>query len=136
MKKSVLAIVLALGATVSAGADVQYYKLVGLVGTLSEATGIDCCTAGKEKRIRFPVIQLETAINVVSANPTKPEVDESPEFGVKAMHLVMSEPDWTFFRQNKGKRVRVMCLPFHAVNGHHQTPVLCEVKGLGKPDQP
>ena len=135
MKKSVLAMVLAFGATVSSGADVQYYKLVGLVGTLSEMAGVDCCIDGKEKKMRFPVIELETLINVVSAIPTKPEADEPPEFGVKTMHLVMSESDWAFFRQNKERKVRVMCMPFHATNGHHQTPVLCEVKGLGKPDR-
>jgi hypothetical protein len=111
-------------------ADIQYYKVVGLNGLLSERKGIDCCIGGIEREIVFPVIQLNSPVNVISQNPSKPEPDEVAEIGITVMQLVMTDDLWKIFKKLKGRNVRLLCMPFHAFNGHHLTPVLCDVKSI------
>ena len=117
-------------------ADYQYNKPSELVGLLTEKIGVDCCINGIEKKVKFPAIELKTQINTTSANPTLPDEYEMPEQGVKVMQLVLSSPDlWKSFKSNKGKIVRIQCSLFHAISGHHMTPVLCEVSSISKPDE-
>lgn len=66
----------------------------------------------------------------MAQNPSKPEPDEMTEIGVMSMQLVMDKEAWKIFNRHKGRAVRLMCVPFHATNGHHFTPVLCEVKTI------
>ena len=110
--------------------EIQYYKIVGLRGLLTEKQGVDCCFEGKERKINFPAIELKSPINVVSQNPSKPEADETTEIGVTSLQLVMDKDARTLFDKRKGRNARVLCLPFHAINGHHMTAVLCEVKSI------
>ena len=110
--------------------NIQYDKVVRLHGLLSERKGIDCCFGGKEREVVFPVIQLKLPVNVISQNPTKPQPDEIAEIGITVMQLAMSDELWKIFLKMKGKNAHVLCLPFHAFNGHHLTPVLCDVKSI------
>ncbi|WP_157889311.1 DUF4431 domain-containing protein [Chromobacterium subtsugae] len=135
MNKSLVIAILALSATPAMALDVQYDKMVGLAGTLVERKGVDCCTNGKEKTVTFPALQLDQPINASSANAQNPDPDEVPEQGVRVMQLVLKDKaQWSAFKQLKGKRVRVECTLFHAATGHHLTPVLCDVIGIGAPD--
>lgn len=112
--------------------EIQYFKTVGLRGLLTERTGVDCCKGGEERVIKFPVIQLKSPVNVVSQNPSKPEADEITEIGVEVMQLVMDDKEWKIYKNLKGKNGLVYCKPFHAINGHHLTAVLCEVQSITK----
>lgn len=113
--------------------EIQYNKFVELSGYLTQEVGIDCCTNGEEEKINYPVIKLRTPINVFSSNRSKPDIDEPPELGVTVMHLVLNDRTWRIFKKYKGKTARVLCSPYHAINSHHMTPVLCEVKSISKP---
>ncbi|KMN32064.1 hypothetical protein VI26_17980 [Chromobacterium sp. LK1] len=114
--------------------DVQYGKMTGLVGTLVDQKGMDCCTNGKEKMITFPALKLDMPINVSPANNQDPDMDEMPEQGIKLMQLVLKDRDqWQAFKRWKGKRARVQCALFHATTGHHLTPVLCDVSDIRAP---
>lgn len=110
--------------------EIYYSKIVGLRGLLTERQGFSCCTDGKEKRVSFPVIELRSPVNVLPINSSKPEADEIIEIGVMSMQLVMNEETWKIYKKLKGKSARVLCLPYHAINGHHMTSVLCEVKSI------
>lgn len=115
----------------AAATDIRYYQLAGIRGVLSERQGVDCCIDGKETKVKFPVIELSSPVNVLPLNPAKPEVDEMIEVGVVIMQLAMDADMWKFFNKNKGKSTRVLCEPFHSFNGHHMTSVICNVKGFG-----
>jgi Domain of unknown function (DUF4431) len=127
---------LLLCSSLAVAADFQYGKPAGLVGILAERTGIDCCINGREKKVMFPVVQLDQPINAASANAAKPDEDEMPENGVFVMQIVLASSELlATYKANKGKRVRVICSLFHAVSGHHLTPVLCDVIRITKPDE-
>lgn len=113
--------------------EMNYYKLVELRGYLTQEMGVDCCTDGKEKEIFYPVIKLENPVNFSSANPLKPEIDEPSELGVTNIQLALNNKTWREFRKYKGRIARVLCLPYHAINGHHMTLVLCEVRSISNP---
>lgn len=116
-------------------ADYQYGKLSGFMGTLTEKSGWDCCKDGKERMVKFPVIELYQPINVGPANPSSPELDEIPEHGVTVIQLSLSTPElWKSYKMYKGKKARVTCELFHAINGHHMTPVLCMVSDISQPN--
>ena len=116
--------------------DVRYGAATGLVGTLVDRQGVDCCMNGKEKKVTFPALLLDQPINVTAANPQALDEDETPEQGVKLLQLAISDESlWKAFKQHKGKRARVTCSLFHAVNGHHLTAVLCDVQQITRPDQ-
>ncbi|WP_043614229.1 DUF4431 domain-containing protein [Chromobacterium violaceum] len=135
MRISLAIAILSLSATSAMAFDVQYGKMTGLVGTLVDRKGVDCCTNGKEKTVTFPALQLDQPINVASTNAQDPDPDEMPEQGVRVMQLVLKDKDqWKTYKQSKGKRVRVECTLFHSATGHHLTPVLCDVIGIGTPD--
>lgn len=112
--------------------EIQYFKSVSLRGILTEKTGIDCCVNGEERSVKFPVIKLVSPVNVVSQNPAKPEADEVTEIGVIFMQLIMNDDAWKIYKKLKGKSVLVYCKPFHAINGHHLTAVLCDVQSISK----
>jgi hypothetical protein len=67
---------------------------------------------------------------VVSKSPLNPPSDEPPELSVKDMQLVMSPRIFDDFLANKFSRVTVECSLFHSINGHHMTPVLCDVQQI------
>lgn len=113
--------------------EIYYYKLVELSGYLTQEVGIDCCTDGEEREIFYPVIKLKNPVNVFSANPSKSEIDEPAELGVTNIQLALNNKTWREFKKYKGKIARVLCLPYHAINGHHMTAVLCEVRSISIP---
>jgi hypothetical protein len=117
----------------SKATELNYYKLVELRGYLTQEAGVDCCTDGKEEEIFYPVIKLKNPVNVFSANPLKPEIDEPTELDVTIIQLALNNKTWREFKKYKGKIARVLCLPYHAINGHHMTPVLCEVRSIRNP---
>jgi hypothetical protein len=117
----------------SKATEINYYKLVELRGYLAQEAGVDCCTDGKEEKIFYPVIKLKNPVNVYSANPLKPEIDEPTELDVAIIQLALNNKTWREFKKYKGKIARVLCLPYHAINGHHMTPVLCEVLSIRNP---
>ena len=113
-------------------ADLQYFKPAGISGVLSEIEGVDCCLNGKEKKALFPVIILSSPVNFVPQNPSKPEIDEMIEVGVNVIQLALDDKLLKSFTILKGNRARVLCKPFHATNGHHIMPVLCNVESISK----
>lgn len=116
--------------------ELQYLTPAGLVGTFVDRQGVDCCMNGKEKKVTFPALLLDQPINVTAANPLTPEDDEMPEQGIRLLHLILKDGgQWKLYRQNKGKRVRVICTLSHSVTGHHMTPVLCDAQLITKADQ-
>jgi hypothetical protein len=117
----------------SKATELNYYKLVELRGYLTQEAGVDCCTDGKEEEIFYPVIKLKNPVNIFSANPLKPEIDEPTELDVTIIQLALNNKTWREFKKYKGKIARVLCLPYHAINGHHMTPVLCEVRTIRNP---
>ncbi len=117
----------------SKAAEINYYKLVELRGYLAQEVGVDCCTDGKEEEVFYPVIKLKNPVNVFSANPLKPEIDEPAELDVTIIQLALNNKTWREFKKLKGKIARVLCLPYHAINGHHMTSVLCEVRSIRNP---
>lgn len=125
---SLLSIVIPANAT-----EINYYKLVELRGYLTQEMGVDCCTDGKEEEVFYPIIKLKNPVNVLSVNPSKPEIDEPAELGVTKIQLALNNKTWREFRKYQGKVARVLCLPYHAINGHHMTPVLCEVRSIRNP---
>lgn len=137
MHKCIVAGLAAIGLAGSAAAmDLHYYTSSGLVGTFVDRQGIDCCTSGKEKKVTFPALQLDQPINVTAANPQTAAEDEMPEQGIRLLQLALKDKgQWRLFNQNKDKRVRVTCSLFHSTNGHHLTPVLCDVQQINKVDQ-
>jgi hypothetical protein len=120
----------------TAAMDLRYYTRVGLVGTFVDRQGIDCCMNGKEKKVNFPALLLDSPINVTAADPLHPDEDEMPEQDARLLQLVLRNKEhWALFKQNKGKKVRVTCSLFHSSTGHHLTPVLCDVEQIHKADQ-
>ena len=112
---------------VANGTEIHYNKIVGLHGKLTERRGVDCCYKGVEEVVNFPIIQLRSPVNVIPLNPSKPEIDETIEIGVKEMQLVITGEEWKLFQKKKEKEAHVTCTPFHSFNGHHHMPVLCQV---------
>lgn len=136
MRKLILSgIILAGVAGHAAAMDLNYYTQSGIVGTLVERHGVDCCIGGQEKKVAFPALLLDQPVNVTTSTPQGPD-DDPPEQGVRLIQLALKDHDqWQVFRENKGKRVRVACSLFHSANGHHQTPVLCDVIMINRPNQ-
>ncbi len=128
--KYLLHLCLLFSTTLASAVEIQYFKIVGLRGLLTERAGIDCCVNGKERSVNFPVIELTSPVNVVSQNPAKPEADEVTEIGVTLMQLVMNDDAWKIYKKLKGKNGLVYCKPFHAINGHHLTAVFCDVQSI------
>lgn len=128
--KAILCLIFLSLSAIARATEINYYKLVELEGVLTERKGLDCCIDGKEREVSYPLIKLKKPVNVIPANPSQPELDEPVEKGIASMHLVLDKNDWEIFKKNKEKNARVFCLPFHAINGHHMTPVLCEVKAI------
>ncbi len=109
----------------------QYDRPVGIVGTLTERRGVDCCTYGKQSEVSYPAVELDRPIDVELAAGAPPDETAVTEVGVTLIHLVIAKKEhWAAFRARIGKRARVQCSLFHAHTGHHQTPVLCEVRGI------
>lgn len=109
------------------GTEIHYNRIVGLNGKLTVRKGVDCCYNGMEKTVSFPVIQYKSPVNVVPLNPSKPEIDEMVEIDVREMQLVLTGEEWKAFQKKKEGEAHVTCTPFHSFNGHHHTPVLCQV---------
>lgn len=136
-KKTRLWPCLALLPGIGLAADYPYNVPSGFVGKLTEKSGIDCCTFGKEKQVKFPAIVLQQPINLVADDKGEGVDEDTPEQGVRVMQLVLGSPAlWKAFKAHKGKQARVMCSLFHSHTGHHLTPVLCEVSRISKPDEP
>jgi Domain of unknown function (DUF4431) len=111
---------------------VTYDDQVGLVGTLGERQGVDCCINGKERKVRFPALILEKGIDVKPPPGPKTEMTPNAELGVTVLHLAMSgQEQMKVFQKHKGQKARVQCNIFRAETGHHLTPVMCQVVGIG-----
>lgn len=81
--------------------------------------------AGDEKEIHW-ILDLESPISVVPREGKDPDGLNDPEESVRKIQIVMM-PEYRFRFQN-GKRYKISGSLFHAISGHHRTPVLIELK--------
>lgn len=113
--------------SVNSGIENAYYwEKVTLLGFLLIEEGF-AYEGGVERRIAYPTLNLSSPINVTSKNAINPAVDEPPEFFITTIQLVSS---MELIDKYSNSSVTVVCRLFHAIKGHHMTPVLCDVQQI------
>jgi Domain of unknown function (DUF4431) len=108
--------------------EINYNKFTYLTGTIFEQDGIDCCSNGEARDISFPHLLLDNPLNISAKDKATAELDEPLKSDVKIVQLIIPLNQTKNYNRLKGKRVKILCLPFGAFNGHHITDILCEVK--------
>ncbi|PHM39264.1 hypothetical protein Xmau_02868 [Xenorhabdus mauleonii] len=79
----------------------------------------------------FPSLRLNDLISVFPQEGDEIGGDNTPEFGVAVMQLVMSDDaQWNIFEEFKGQNAIVTCGLYHSHTAHHKTPVLCSVMDI------
>lgn len=113
--------------SVNSGIENAYYwEKVTLLGLVLIEEGF-AYEGGVERRIAYPTLNLSSPINVTSKNAINPAVDEPPEFFITTIQLVSS---MELIDKYSNSSVTVVCRLFHAIKGHHMTPVLCDVQEI------
>ncbi len=115
---------------ISYALEIQYETQTELHGVLKEGNGIDCCFKGEERSIKYPLISLEKPVDVISVNLFNKDNTDPTEKNITSIHLALNDKNLKTFKRLKGKKVRLQCIPYHSYNGHHMTPVMCEVKSI------
>lgn len=119
MKKIIFLLLLG-AASLAQAYDYKYDEPVGLTGTLKTMPG------------NWPALILDKPITVVPPTGRDEDGLDTPESGVRVLHLVLSDQEeWGHYRRFKDRpHMRVMCKLFHAHTGYHKTPVLCDVQEI------
>lgn len=83
-------------------------------------------TTASERDESYPALEVQQPVSFICVSDPYCE-EESSQY---AFQLALDEAQWAIFERHEGKPALVMGTPFHAITGHHYTPVLLAVDRL------